>query len=111
MPAMTTFDEREKTFEKKFVHDQELRFRAIARRDKLLGLWAAEKLGLTGAEAEGYADDLVALSVTLPKDDDLVLRLLSEFKTKGVNQSEHQVRRTLDETMRKAERQIASETH
>lgn len=106
---MTTFDEREHAFEKKFVHDQELRFRATARRDKMLGLWVAEKLGLTGAEAQSYADGLVSLSVTLPKDDDLVAKLLSEFKEKGVSQSEHQVRRTLTEFMDKAQKQIAGE--
>jgi hypothetical protein len=108
---MTTFDEREKTFEKKFVHDEELRFRATARRDKMLGLWAAEKLGLTGQEAQAYAEGLVALSVTLPKDDDLVARLLSEFQAKGVPQSEHQIRRTLTEMMEKARKQIETETH
>lgn len=108
---MTTFDERENAFEKKFVHDQELRFRATARRDKMLGLWVAEKLGLTGAEAQNYAEGLVSLSVTLPKDDDLVAKLLSEFKARGVSQSEHQIRRTLKELMDKAQKQIAGEVH
>lgn len=107
---MTTFDERERTFETKFVLDQELRFRAIARRDKMLGLWAAEILGLTGTEAAAYADNLVGLSVTLPKDDDLVARLHAEFQAKGVVQSEHQIRRTLNELMDKAQRQIAVDT-
>jgi hypothetical protein len=108
---MTTFDERERTFETKFAHDQELRFRAIARRDKMLGLWAAGVLGLTGGEAQTYAEDLVSLSVTLPKDDDLVARLLAEFQAKGVEQSEHQIRRTLSELMAKAEKQLAGEVH
>ena len=108
---MTTFDERERAFENKFVHDQELRFRATARRDKLLGLWAAEKLGLAAPEAEAYAKALVSLSVTLPKDDDLIAKLLSDFESKGVKQSEHQIRRTADELMRKAQGQIASETY
>lgn len=108
---MTLFDEREKTFETKFVHDQELRFRAIARRDKLLGSWAAGQLGLAGQEADAYAERLISLSVTLPKDDDLIARLLSEFKAKGVQQSEHQIRRTLNEFMAQAEKQIAREIH
>jgi hypothetical protein len=108
---MTTFDEREKSFETKFVHDQELRFRAIARRDKMLGLWAAGMLKLTGREAEAYAENLVGLSVTLPKDDDLIARLLAEFRAKGVAQSEHQIRRTLGELMDKAQKQIVSEFH
>lgn len=106
---MTTFDEREKTFEKKFAHDEELRFRAKARRDKMLGLWAAEKLGLTGEAAERYADDLVALSVTRPKDGDVIARLLAQFKAKGVNQSEHQIRRTMEELMAQAQKQVARE--
>jgi hypothetical protein len=108
---MTTFDEREKTFETKFAHDQELRFRAIARRDKMLGRWAAELLKLTGIEAEAYAEELVSLSVTLPKDDDLVARLLAEFRARGVAQSEHQIRRTLSELMEKAQKQIVNEFH
>jgi hypothetical protein len=106
---MTTFDERERTFETKFAHDQELRFRAIARRDKMLGLWAAELFGLTGGEAQAYANDVVALSVTLRRDEDLIAKLLAEFQAKGVTQSEHQIRRTLNEFMTKAEKQIASE--
>jgi hypothetical protein len=108
---MTTFDERERTFEKKFAHDEELRFRATARRDRMLGLWTAEKLGLTGSEAEAYADNLVCLSVTLPKDDELVAKLLADFQSRGVSQSEHQIRRTLTELMAKAQKQIADETH
>jgi hypothetical protein len=106
---MTIFDERERTFETKFAHDQELRFRAVARRDKMLGLWAAAMLGLTGSETQAYAEELVSVSVTLPKDDDLIARLLAEFQAKGVSQSEHQIRRTLSELMAKAENQIAGE--
>ena len=56
---MTTFDKREEGFEKQFAHDEELKFKATARRNKLLGLWAAEKLGLSGAEAEDYAKSVV----------------------------------------------------
>jgi hypothetical protein len=108
---MTTFDEREKTFEKQFVHDQELRFRALARRDKLLGRWAACKLGLTDADAEAYADELVTMSVSLPRDDDIVYKILADFKSKGVTQSDHQVRRTMEELMAQAKQQIAGETY
>jgi hypothetical protein len=56
---MTTFDKREEGFEKQFAHDEDLKFKAMARRNKLLGLWAAEKMGLTGAEADAYAKEVV----------------------------------------------------
>jgi hypothetical protein len=84
---MTTFDKREEAFEQQFAHDEELRFKATARRNKLLGLWAAEKLGLAGAEADSYA-----LSVVIRKD----------FDAKGVDQSDHQISRHANELMAQA---------
>src|SRR5262249_3332348 len=68
--AMTTFDKREEGFEKQFAHDEELRFKATARRNKLLGLWAAQKLGLSGAEAEAYAKAVVVADLEAPGEDD-----------------------------------------
>ena len=68
---MTTFDKREEGFEKKFAHDEELRFKANARRNKLLGHWAAEKLGLTGADAEAYAKEVVMADFEEAGDDDV----------------------------------------
>ena len=59
---MTTFDKREEGFEKQFAHDEELKFKATSRRNKLLGLWAAEKLGRTGPDADSYAKEVVSLS-------------------------------------------------
>jgi hypothetical protein len=103
---MTTFDKREEGFEKKFAHDEELRFKARARRNKLLGLWAAEKLGLAGAEAEAYAREVVMADLEKPGDDDVVAKIRSDFDAKGIQQSEHQLRRTMDELMEQAIAQL-----
>jgi hypothetical protein len=99
---MTTFDKREEGFEKKFAHDEELRFKATARRNKLLGLWAAEKLGLTGAEADAYAKAVVAADFEAPGENDVFAKVRKDFDAKGIVQSDHQIRRTMDELMAKA---------
>jgi hypothetical protein len=103
---MNTFDKREEGFEKKFAHDEELRFKANARRNKLLGLWAAEKLGLTGAEAEAYAKDVVVSDFEAPGDDDVFAKLRKDFDAKGVAQSDHQIRRTMTEMMARAVEEV-----
>jgi hypothetical protein len=108
-PAMTSFDKREEGFEKKFAHDEELRFKANARRDKLLGLWAAEKLGLTAAAAEAYANDVVSASIDAPGEDTVFHKVRLDFDVKGVPQSDHQIRRTMEELMTTAIAQIKSE--
>jgi hypothetical protein len=99
---MTTFDKREEGFENKFAHDEELRFRAHARRNKLAGLWAAEKLGLTGAAAETYAASIVTADLDRPGSDGVFAKLRKDFDEKGVAQSDHQIRRTMEEAMAKA---------
>jgi len=104
--TMNTFDDRKKGFENKFAHDEELRFKATARRNKLLGLWAAEKLGLSGDAAESYAKEVVASDFEEAGDDDVVRKVLGDLKAKNVDQSEHQVRRTMDELMVTAVEQI-----
>ena len=93
---MTTFDKREEGFEKKFAHDEELRFKANARRNKLLGLWAAEKLGLSGDEADAYAKEVVMADFEEAGDDDVFRKVRKDFDAKGVAQSDHQIRRTMD---------------
>jgi hypothetical protein len=98
---MTTFDEREEGFERKFVQDEALRFKATARRNRLLGLWAAQKLGLTGTDAEAYAKDLV-LEEFAEGDHDVFQKVRRDFDAKGVVQSDHQIRRTMDELMAQA---------
>jgi hypothetical protein len=103
---MTTFDNRKEGFEKKFAHDEELRFKATARRNKLLGQWASEKLGLSGDAAVAYAKDVVAADFEEAGDDDVVRKVMADFKAKNVDQSEHQVRRTMDDLMSTAIDQI-----
>jgi hypothetical protein len=103
---MNTFDDRKKGYENKFAHDEELRFKATARRNKLLGLWAAEKLGLVGDAANDYAKEVVAADFEEAGDDDVVRKVLGDFKAKNVDQSDHQVRRTMDELMATAVDQI-----
>jgi hypothetical protein len=106
---MTTFDDRENTFERKFALDEELRFKAVARRNKLLGLWAAEKLGLAGAEAETYAREVVVADFQRAGEEDVFEKVRADFDAKGVHQSDHQIRRTMDELMAKAIEQIRTD--
>jgi hypothetical protein len=103
---MTTFDKREEGFEKKFAVDQELQFRANARRNRLLGLWAAEKLGLSGAEADAYAKSVVMADFEEAGDDDVFRKIRKDFDAKGVTDSDHQIRRTMDQLMAKAIQEI-----
>lgn len=106
---MTTFDNREKGFENKFAHDEALRFKAIARRNKLLGLWAAGKLGLSGAEADDYAMTVVRADFEEVGDEDVFRKVRDDFAAKGVDQSEHQIRRTMEELLATAVQQVQSE--
>src|SRR3974390_2102505 len=84
---MSTFDKREEGFESKFAHDEELRFKAHARRNKLAGLWAAEKLGLAGAAAESYASNIVTIDLDKPDSDRVFSQIRKDFDEKGVQQS------------------------
>ena len=99
---MTTFDKREEGFEKQYAHDEELRFKANARRNKLLGLWAAEKLGLSGADAEAYAKEVVVADFDEAGDADVFKKIRKDFDAKGVAQSDHQIRRTMTDFLEKA---------
>jgi len=105
---MTTFDKREDGFEKKFAHDEELKFKAMARRNKMLGLWAADKLGLTGDEAQAYAKEVVLADFEEAGDHDVFRKIRKDFDAKGVAQSDHQIRRTMDELLEQAVAQIKS---
>src|SRR3954467_7380658 len=107
---MTTFDKREEGFEKKFAHDEELRFKANARRNKLLGLWAAEKLGLSGPAADAYAKEVVVADFEEAGDDDVFRKLRKDFDAKGVAQSDQQIRAAMIELMGTAIEQIKTGT-
>jgi hypothetical protein len=99
---MTTFDKREQGFETQFAHEEEVRFMVRARRNRLAGLWAAEKLGLSGSDAENYANAIVMSEVDNPGSDSVFERLRSDFRIKGVAQSGDQIRGILDEFMKQA---------
>lgn len=103
---MTTFDKREEAFEKKFAHDEELLFKATARRNKLLGLWAAEKMGLSGDKAADYARSVIEADFSEAGDADVIAKLEADLSAAGVPQSEHQIRRTMDEFMASAIEQV-----
>ena len=107
---MTTFDKREEGFEKKFAHDEELKFKASARRNKLLGQWAAEKLGLTGAAVDAYAKEVIAADFEEAGDEDVFRKLRKDFDAKAVKESDQQIRRTMQELMEKAVAQIKAGT-
>jgi hypothetical protein len=107
---MATFNDREKAFEDKYKHDQDLQFRTMVRRNKLLGLWVArELLGLEGDAAEAYAKEVVASDFEQPGPDDVVLKIMSDLQAKGVDYSEHRLRHRMDELMAEAKHQIMSE--
>lgn len=94
--------DRQEGFERKFALDEELRFKAMARRNKALGLWAAEKLGKTGAEAEAYAKEVIMADFKEVGDDDVLQKVKADLDAAGVEQSEHQIRRTMEELLSKA---------
>jgi len=101
---MTTFDKREEGFEKKFAIDEELRFKANARRNKLFGLWAAGKLGLTGDEAETYAKAVVMADFEAAGG--VLRKVRTDLEAKGVALSEHEIGRAMDDLMAQAIAQI-----
>ena len=106
---MTTFDDRENAFENMFAHDAEMQFKAVARRDKLLGLWAAEMMGLTGDAAMAYARAVVAEDLKNVGDDDVFDKVLKDLETKGVDVKGKNLRKRMGELMVEAKLQIAEE--
>ena len=104
--GMTTFDKREEGFEKKFAVDEELKFKANARRNRLLCLWAASKLGLSGPEADAYAKEVVVADFEEAGEDDVFRKIRRDLDAKGVKESDQQIRRTMDELMAKAVQEI-----
>ncbi len=103
---MSVMKDREEGFERKFVLDEEMKFRAVARRNRMLGLWAAEKLGLSGAEAESYAKEVVISDIEEAGDHDVFRKVRKDFDAAGVDQSDHQIRRTMDELLAQAIEQV-----
>jgi len=106
---MTNFEDREKGYERKFAQDEELKFKATARRNKLLGLWAAEQLGFTGDQAQAYAREVIKADLEIPGDDDVFRKIRRDFDAKGVQKSDHQIRSKMVDLMGVAVGQIESE--
>lgn len=103
---MTTFDDREQAYEKKFAHDAETDFRIAARRNRLIGLWAAEQMKLTPEEADAYAKAVVQADFEEAGDEDVIRKLLGDLTAAGVEVTEHIVRRTLEDKNVEARRQL-----
>jgi hypothetical protein len=103
---MSDMSDREKGFERKFAFDEELRFKAMARRNKLLGLWAAEKLGKTGADADAYAKEVVVADFEEAGDDDVLRKIRADLDAGGAAQSDQQIRTKMNELMAVAIEQI-----
>lgn len=106
---MTSFKDREKAFEDKFKHDQELQFRVEARRNKLLGLWVAELIDRSGDAAEAYAKEVVAADFEEPGDADVVRKVMGDLESHNVEMSEHRLRKKMDELMAVAKDQVMNE--
>lgn len=103
---MGNFDDREKAFERKFAQDEDLRFRASVRRNKLVGLWAAAQFGIDGDAAETYAKEVISADFEEAGDDDVVRKLLADFRARDIEMSEHSIRRRLEEAMDEARAQL-----
>jgi hypothetical protein len=103
---MSSMNDRENAFENKFAHDEELKFKAEARRNKLLGLWAAEMLGKSGDDAEAYAKTVVLADFEEVGDEDVFRKVRGDFDAGSVEQSDHQIRRKMDELLAVAVEQI-----
>ena len=106
---MAGFDDRKRAYENKFARDEELRFKATARRNRLLGQWAAEKLGKTGEEADAYAREVVRADFEEAGDEDVFRKIRKDFDEAGVDQSDHQIRRSMDELVIIAAEQVEKE--
>jgi hypothetical protein len=105
---MSNFDDRERAEESKYARDTELEFKATARRNKLLGAWAAEQMGLTGDAATAYATSVVAADFEEAGDEDVYRKVKADLDAKGVDVSEHQIRRTMAELLETARAQLKS---
>lgn len=103
---MTTFDQRKDAFENKFAHDEELRFKATARRNKLLGLWAAEKLGKSGADADAYAKAVVVADFEEAGEEDVLRKVRNDFAQANVTVAEAEIRRVMAELLIQAAEEI-----
>lgn len=105
---MGNFDDREKAFESKYSRDQENEFKVVARRNKLLGLWVAEKLGKSGDAAADYAKEVITADFEEVGHDDVVRKVMGDLSAAGIDLSEHLVRSEMDKLLHTARQQIES---
>ena len=103
---MPTFDDREKGFEDRYAHDKEFEFKVVARRNKLLGLWAAELMGLEGEAAAAYAREVIEADFEEAGDEDVFKKVWGDFQAKSVDQAEHQVRTQMSDLLEEAKSQL-----
>ena len=103
---MTQFDDRERAFETKYAHDEEMKFRVIARRNKLLGEWAARKLGLSEEETDSYAKDVIRADFEEAGDGDVIRKVLGDLTAAGIETDESEIRQTLEHKTVEAKRQL-----
>jgi hypothetical protein len=103
---MTSFNQRERSFETRFAQEEEIKFKANARRNHLAGLWAASKLGIAAEDAEVYAKAIVLADLDRPNSDSVFEKIRADFASKGLVQSDHQIRRTLEELLKRAAAEI-----
>ena len=106
---MAQFDDRKKAFEDKFAHDKDVQFKVNARRNKLLGLWAAEQMGLTGDAAQKYAKSVIESDFEEAGDEDVFKKVAADFKAKKVDLSDHRLRKRMDELLAEARDQVMKE--
>lgn len=105
---MTIFNERERSFEKRFAQEEELKFKAAARRNHLAGLWTAKKLGLSGADSESYAQSLVTIDLDRPGSDAVFAKIDTDLQSHGVAVSPDQIRRMMSDFMKEATAELTS---
>ena len=108
---MTTFDDRERAFESKFAHDEEMRFRVIARRNRLMGAWAARLMGLSEAEADAYAKDVIRADFEEAGEEDVIRKLLGDLTAAGIETDETKIREALAHKEIEARRQVIQQTN
>ena len=108
---MTQFDDRQRAFESKFAHDEEMKFRLVARRNRLLGEWAARKMGLSQEETDSYAKDVVRADFEEAGDGDVIRKVLGDLTAAGVETDEAEIRQTLEHKSVEARRQIIEQTN
>ena len=108
---MTQFDDRQRAFESKFAHDEEMKFRVLARRNRLLGEWAARKMGLSQEETDSYAKDVVRADFEEAGDGDVIRKVLGDLTAAGVETDEAEIRQTLEHKSVEARRQIIEQTN